>query len=43
MERQPSLVRDPVCGMKFNPQHAVATTALLPGPAFLPGVAAERR
>lgn len=27
MERQASLVRDPVCGMKFNPQHAAATTA----------------
>jgi YHS domain-containing protein len=27
MERQPSSVRDPVCGMEFNPQHAAATTA----------------
>ena len=27
MERQSSSVRDPVCGMDINPQHAVATTA----------------
>jgi len=27
MERQPSSVRDPVCGMEINPQHAAATTA----------------
>ena len=26
MERQPSSVRDPVCGMAINPQHAAATT-----------------
>ncbi len=26
MERQPSSVRDPVCGMEINPQNAVATT-----------------
>jgi Cu+-exporting ATPase len=27
MERQPSSVRDPVCGMEINPQYAAATTA----------------
>ena len=27
MERQPSSVRDPLCGMKINPQYAAATTA----------------
>ena len=27
MERQPSSVRDPVCGMEINPQNAAATTA----------------
>ena len=27
MERQPSSVRDPVCGMDINPEHAAATTA----------------
>jgi Cu+-exporting ATPase len=27
MERQPSSVRDPVCGMEVNPQNAAATTA----------------
>ena len=27
MEHQPSSVRDPVCGMEINPQHAAATTA----------------
>ena len=27
MERQPSFVRDPVCGMEINPQNAAATIA----------------
>ena len=26
MERQPSSMRDPVCGMEINPQNAAATT-----------------
>ena len=27
MERQPSTVRDPVCGMEIEPKDAAATTA----------------